>query len=191
MSIDALTVARPLRADARRNYDAILKVAAEAFAEHGVQTSLDDIAKRAGVGPGTLYLHFPTRDSLLVAALVESRQELDRIADDLITKDDPAAALNAWLLALASHLSTYDGLPDSVVEAVRDQESALCASCSRMVSSTDRLVQHAREAGVIRGDVSGDDLFVIANSLAWATNKKGYGAADLERLLTMFTAGLK
>jgi AcrR family transcriptional regulator len=85
---ETLTQVKPLRADAQRNYDRIVQIACEAFSENGVHTSLDDIAKRAGVGAGTLYRHFPNRDCLLAAALVESRQSLDQIAEELLARDD-------------------------------------------------------------------------------------------------------
>lgn len=80
-----MTQVKAMRADARRNYERLLGAAAEAFAEHGERASLDDIAKRAGVGSGTLYRHFPTRQALLEAAYVGRVQALAARADDLLT----------------------------------------------------------------------------------------------------------
>jgi AcrR family transcriptional regulator len=188
---ETLTQAKPLRADAQRNYDKIVQVACEAFTENGVHTSLDDIAKRAGVGAGTLYRHFPNRDCLLAAALVESRQGLDQRADELLGRDDAGEALNEWLIELARHLSSYDGLPDSVAEAVNDQTSPLTAPCGMMKDATAALLSRAQDAGAVRADVKSDDLFVFASSLAWAANKSGYTRDDLRRVLNLFVAGLR
>jgi AcrR family transcriptional regulator len=187
---DTITQVKPLRADAQRNYDKIVQIACEAFSEHGVQTSLDDIAKKAGVGAGTLYRHFPNRDCLLAAALVESRQGLDQKAEELLARDDAGEALNDWLIELARHLSSYDGLPDSVAEAVNDRSSPLTAPCGMMKDSTAMLLARAQKAGAVRDDVKSDDLFVFASSLAWAANKSGYSRDDLRRVLNLFIAGL-
>ena len=84
---------RPLRADAQRNYDAIVQAALDVFVEQGTQGSLDDIATRAGVANATLYRRFPTREDLLVAALRHRLAELDEIAGRLSTSDNPGAAL--------------------------------------------------------------------------------------------------
>ncbi|GAA1438622.1 TetR/AcrR family transcriptional regulator [Leifsonia poae] len=191
MAGETLTQAKPLRADAQRNYDKIVQVACAAFSEHGVQTSLDDIAKRAGVGAGTLYRHFPSRDCLLAAALVESRQGLDQRAEELLQHPDAGEALNEWLIDLARHLSSYDGLPDSVAESVNDESSPLTAPCSMMKSATASLLQRAQRAGAVRDEVQSDDLFVFASSLAWAANKSGYSRDDLRRVLNLFLAGLR
>ena len=191
MAGETLIQARPLRADAQRNYDKIVQVACEAFTENGVHTSLDDIAKRAGVGAGTLYRHFPNRDCLLAAALVESRQGLDQRAEELLARDDAGEALDDWLIELARHLSSYDGLPDSVAEAVNDQSSPLTAPCGMMKDATAALLSRAQDAGAVRADVESDDLFVFASSLAWAANKSGYTRDDLRRVLNLFVAGLR
>ncbi|BCJ36730.1 hypothetical protein Athai_42330 [Actinocatenispora thailandica] len=103
------TAARPMRADARRNYERLLAVAREAITERGAEVSLDDIARRAHVGPGTLYRHFPNRDALLGAVLADWAEELRRQGDDLVADPDPAGALDRWLRLLLGHLGTYRG----------------------------------------------------------------------------------
>lgn len=182
---------RPLRADARRNYDAILTVAAKAFRENGVNASLDDIAKRAGVGPGTLYRHFPNRECLVAAALVENRVTLAERFHELKNADDAGAALHTWMLTMAQHIGTFDGLPDTVAQAVQESDSPLGLSCGEMNQATQVLLTRAQSAGAVRADVTGDDIFLIANSLAWATQRCGYSAADHNRLLTLVTTGLR
>src|SRR5262245_33601012 len=118
-------IARPLRADARRNYDRLIAAASEAIAERGAEAPLDDIAKRAGVGAGTLYRHFPTRQHLLDAVFHERivllRDEAARLAQE---EPDPAAALEAWLRALVEHLRRYRGLAESL-KAIHDERAEL------------------------------------------------------------------
>lgn len=191
MSSEAAAAARPLRADAQRNYDRILEVACEAFTEHGVQTSLDEIAKRAGVGAGTLYRHFPTRDCLLAAALGKGRQELDQVVAGCLSSDDAGEGLDEWLIAVAEYLGRYDGLPDSVAQAVNDDSSPLGMPCTAIKASTAALLKRAQDAGAVRADVKADDLFVLASSLAWAADSNGYEQSDLRRLLTLVTVGLR
>ncbi|MEO8906758.1 MAG: helix-turn-helix domain-containing protein [Microbacteriaceae bacterium] len=191
MSTTTAAPTRPLRADAQRNYDTIVRVAGDAFAENGTQTSLDDIACRAGVGPGTLYRHFPTRDSLLAAALRDSLAELEALAAELTAADDPGAALDRWLFQLASHLRTYGGLPDSIAQALRDEDSPLCMSCVPLRSITEALVDQAQAAGVVRDTVSAADVFALVASLAWGADRRGGSDDDLKRMLALVTTGLR
>jgi AcrR family transcriptional regulator len=191
MNSDVSLAKRPLRADAQRNRDRILEVATEVFAESGTQASLDDIACRAGVGPGTLYRHFPNRECLLAAALDESWQGLERYAVKLSAEPDAGMALRTWLIEVTNHMGVYGGLPDSVAQALKDQGSPLSASCSLVGHSTGQLLARAQEAGAVRADVTTDDLLVIASSLAWATDKNGRSRDDIPRLLDIFLAGLR
>src|SRR3954452_2753784 len=93
------TESRPMRADARRNVERLLAVAKETFAERGADAPLEEIARRAGVGIGTLYRHFPTREALLEALLRDSFEPLRAEADRLLTSPSPGDALDAWLRA--------------------------------------------------------------------------------------------
>ena len=192
MNTEAAAPVRPMRADARRNYEAIVRVAGEAFAEHGTHASLDDIACRAGVGAGTLYRHFPNRDCLLEAALVESRHELKDLAERLLDTDDAGAALDEWMLALARHASTWDGLADSIAQSLNNEKSPLGASCGTLVDATGRLLDRARARGAVTADASARELFVMAGSLAWAADRaaRGSGEDELPRLLALLMRGL-
>ena len=193
MSVEAAAPSRPMRADARRNYEAIVRVAGEAFAEHGTHASLDDIACRAGVGPGTLYRHFPNRDCLLEAALVESRHELQALGARLLEADDAGAALDEWMLALARHSGTWDGLADSIAQSLRNEKSPLGASCSTLLDATSRLLDRAKEQGAVTADASARELFLMAGSLAWAADRAARGNGDdkLPRLLALLMRGLR
>jgi len=193
VNTEAPAPVRPMRADARRNYETIVRVAGEAFAEHGTHASLDDIACRAGVGPGTLYRHFPNRDCLLEAALVESRHELQDLGERLLDTDDAGGALDEWMLALARHASTWDGLADSIAQSLNNEKSPLGASCGTLVDATGRLLDRARARGAVTADASARELFVMAGSLAWAADRaaRGSGEDELPRLLALLMRGLR
>jgi AcrR family transcriptional regulator len=104
------TAARPLRADAQRNRDALLEAASAAFAENGVDTSLEDVAKRAGVGIGTLYRHFPTRDALIEAAYRRGVEQLCDAADELRATHPGDEALELWMQRFVGYVATKRGL---------------------------------------------------------------------------------
>ena len=193
MSVEAAAPSRPMRADARRNYEANVRVAGEAFAEHGTHASLDDIACRAGVGPGTLYRHVPNRDCLLEAALVESRHELQALGARLLEADDAGAALDEWMLALARHSGTWDGLADSIAQSLRNEKSPLGASCSTLLDATSRLLDRAKQQGAVTADASPRELFLMAGSLAWAADRaaRGNGDDELPRLLALLMRGIR
>jgi AcrR family transcriptional regulator len=193
VSVEAPAPTRPMRADARRNYEAIVRVAAEAFAEHGTHASLDDIACRAGVGPGTLYRHFPNRDCLLEAALVDSRHQLKALGQRLLDADDAGAALDEWMLALARHANTWDGLADSIAQSLDNEKSPLGTSCGALLEATGRLLDRAKAQGAVTADASARELFVMAGSLAWAADRaaRGSGEDELPRLLALLMRGLR
>jgi AcrR family transcriptional regulator len=182
-----------MRADARRNYEAIVRVAGEAFSEHGTHASLDDIACRAGVGPGTLYRHFPNRDCLLEAALVDSRHQMLALGEQLLDADDADAALDEWMLALARHAGTWDGLADSIAQSLNNEKSPLGASCGTLVEATGSLLDRAKAQGAVTADASARELFVMAGSLAWAADRaaRGSGEDELPRLLALLMRGLR
>jgi AcrR family transcriptional regulator len=182
-------VAENLRADARRNYDLLVSVARAAFAEHGVDASLRDIARQAGVGIGTLYRHFPTREALVEALLSERFDDLRARADSQLTATSPGTALLDWLRELAVGSTTYRGLPESVLGALRDDESRLHASCAAMRASGGRLLDRAQQAGDVRADVTMNELLSLAAGIAWASEQSP-GQTDLvDRLLSMAMHG--
>lgn len=182
-------MAENLRADARRNYDLLVSVARAAFAEHGVDASLRDIARQAGVGIGTLYRHFPTREALVEALLSERFDDLRARADSLLTSASPGTALFDWLRQLAVGSTTYRGLPESVLGALRDDESRLHASCAAMRAAGGRLLDRAQQAGDVRADVVMNELLSLAAGIAWASEQSP-GQTDLvDRLLSMAMHG--
>ena len=115
---------RPKRADARRNYEKVLAAAREAFAEGGESTSLEQIARRAGVGIGTLYRHFPTRQALLEALYVDEVTEVCRTAQQL-DGSDPWEALNSWFDRLIAYMATKQALSHELLELSRTRRRSL------------------------------------------------------------------
>ena len=160
--------ARKSRADAERNRLHILEVAEEFFAEHGVSGPMHDIAKRAGLGPGTLYRHFPTRESLLAALMQARWEELDaRRVEIEAEHGDPLAALELWLTALGGYVTVFDGLPGPLREALSETTSPLAMTCEWLVDTTGRFLAAAQVAGSARPWVRDRDLVLTVLAAEW------------------------
>ncbi|KAA2266972.1 TetR/AcrR family transcriptional regulator [Solihabitans fulvus] len=180
-----------MRADARRNYERVLAAARAVFAVHGTEASLRDVARTAGVGIGTLYRHFPTREALLEALLRNEFEQLSAKADGLLADPSPDAALVSWLRDFATGSTTYQGLPASVLAALHDDGSELHAACLAMREVGARLLARAQEAGTIRADLDIGELFALTAALAWV-NEQVPGEADVtDRFLTLVMEGLR
>jgi len=156
-----------MRADARKNYDQLLVVARDVVTEEGADASLRDIARRAGVGLGTLYRHFPTREALLEALLRTNVDEATARAGDLETSSTPEDALVSWLRDCVAITHAYRGVGVLLTAAIEDTESPLNASCVALHDAGTRLLEHAQAAGVARADIDGTDLFALVAALAW------------------------
>jgi len=160
-----------MRADAKRNYDQLLAVARDLLAKGGADASLRDIARRASVGLGTLYRHFPTREALLEALLRTSFDELTVRAGELETSSSADEALVSWLRELIAVAHNYGGAIKSMVAAIEDETSALHASCVTMKASGTRLLARAQAKGTARNDIDGADLFALVGALAWINDQ--------------------
>jgi AcrR family transcriptional regulator len=177
------------RADARRNYERLLAAADAAFREHGTEASLESIARQAGVAIGTLYGHFPNRRALLGALLRDRHDALFELGDQLLTHPSAAEALAIWVRAVVGHAAAYSGLATLLAGGLDDEASELHAACKRMTVIGDQLVANAREAGAIRPDVTGEDVFVLMNAAAWV--REQVSAAQADRLLSFTMDGLR
>ncbi|MEV5434243.1 TetR family transcriptional regulator [Streptomyces sp. NPDC052701] len=156
-----------MRADARKNRDHLLAVAGTAIAEQGVDVSLRDIARRAGVGLATLLRHFPTREALLEALLRTSFDGLTARAGELETSSSPEDALVSWLRDCVAWTTEYRGVTVLMAAAIEDTESALHAACVTLRAAGARLLTRAQAAGAARTDIDGTDLFALVAALAW------------------------
>ena len=182
---------KPKRADARRNYDKIVEAASGSIAERGVEASLDEIAKRAGVGPGTLYRHFPTRQHLLDAVFHERitilRDEAERLHND---EPDPAAALEAWLRAFVEHLRRYRGLSDAL-KAIHDEDAELMTGArDHLRWSVTVLLGSAQEAGLARRDIDTGDLLRISHGAGMVVESTPEGDDRADRFVRLLMDGL-
>ena len=178
---------RPKRADALRNYEKLVAAAREAFTEADRSASLEDIARRAGVGIGTLYRNFPTRADLVQAVYVDEVEALSRSADELADLE-PWEALAAWLHRFVGYVATKQALSDELF-AVAERDAAVFAGCRAMLHSAgEPLLRRAQDAGVVRPDVTIDE---VVRMVAGIAKIPAEDPADVERVLTVALDGLR
>ncbi|MDT3400790.1 helix-turn-helix domain-containing protein [Streptomyces sp. B1866] len=183
---------RPMRADARRNYERLLAQARTAFTQHGTDASLEDIARRAGVGIGTLYRHFPNRTALMGAVFQEQVSALLAYSRELAEAPEPCHALIDWLRAIIDHASTYRGLAQALMAASADQSSTLSRNCGQpMEEAGGKLLARAQETGSVRPSVDIGDLMRLTNAIAMAGEQAPDDPDLAERLLALTFSGLK
>lgn len=181
-----------MRADAARNRERLLEAAGKAFEKAGTQASLEDIARQAGVGVGTLYRHFPTREALIEALLREQLEALLALADELAHAPSPAQALDTWLRAALHNSCTYRGLAGPIVSATSAHcTSSLHTPCSRMREAGASLLARAQQAGEIRADVSACDVMTVVNAIAWSAEQSPSNPTRGALLLGIFLDGLR
>jgi AcrR family transcriptional regulator len=156
-----------MRADAKKNYNHLLAVAHDVVAKHGVDASMRDIARRAGVGLATLLRHFPTREALFEALLCTNLDELTQKADELETSNSPDEALVSWFSEWMAFAQSYRGVVALMAAAHANPDSALYASCAAVHSASARLLLRAQAEGTARTDMNGDDLFGLMAALGW------------------------
>lgn len=149
---------RKPRADAQRNRERILEVAKTAFSKSGANTSLDDIAKEAGVGPGTLYRHFPTREELLKAVYQTEMEKLAAAERKFAEAMPPIEALRAWMLLFVDYIAAKHLIAPAVNTLLGDPKKVFEASYAQVTRAIDSLVKRAIESGDIRKDLEAFDL---------------------------------
>lgn len=160
-----------MRSDAKKNYDHLLEIAREVFDEQGAQASLRDVARRAEVGIGTLYRHFPTREALLEVLLRGSFDEVTAKAAELETGLVAEEALVSWLREMVTLTYSRRGLIAAMTAAIADEDSALHVSCVALRGSGARLLARAQAAGKARLDITGTDLLALISALAWLNDQ--------------------
>ncbi|MFF4538779.1 TetR/AcrR family transcriptional regulator [Streptomyces aureus] len=180
-----------MRADARRNHGRLLAEARSTFAAHGTDASLEDVARRAGVGIGTLYRHFPNRHALMSAVFEEAVGELLARSRELLDAPQPCTALVQWLREIVTHASEYRGLARALMSAAREEGSHLARCSGPMREAGAALLLRAQESGAVRPDVSIGDLLQLTNAIALAAEETANGPALADRLLNLTLRGLK
>ena len=180
-------IARPQRADARRNYEKVLTAAREAFAEKGESMALEEIARRAGVGIGTLYRHFPTRQALLEALYVDEVQGMCRSAAQT-DGADPWEALNSWFEGFIAYLATKRALAAELLNYL-DQDAELFQLCrASLFEAGEPLLKRAQDAGVVRQDVTIAEVIQMVVGIAKIPSTE---PGQTERLLRIALDGLR
>lgn len=174
---------QPLRADARRNRDRLMAVASDVIAQHGADASLEEIARRAGVGSATLHRHFQGRQALLEAVFRDRVKTLCALARDLLAAPEPGAALVTWLRAVVAHAAANRGLGASLMLGAGDGESVH----AQILDAGNALLVRAQQAGVAQPDLAIADLLTVVNAISLVTE----GQPDhADRLLTLVVRGV-
>jgi AcrR family transcriptional regulator len=185
-----VTIARPLRADAKRNRDRLLIAATNAFAEDGQDVALEEIAARAGVGIGTLYRHFPHRNALVESAYRHEVAQLCSSAPTLLGSLPPDQALHAWMERFAQYVATKRGMGEALRSAVASDSPLFAHTRDEIVGALRLLMQAGATEGSLRADVDPEDV-MRAMGAVWQL-PIGPGWKDqVRRLLDLLVDGLR
>jgi AcrR family transcriptional regulator len=180
-------VLRPRRADAQRNYDKVIGAARDAFAEGGASTSLEAIARRAGVGIGTLYRHFPTRQALLEAVYENEVAELCRSVADFEGAGE-WEALEGWLRRFVGYMATKQALAHDLLDYV-SRDAPLFMTCRTSIQAAGQpLLERAQKAGVVRPDAELAEIIQMVGGIA---KIQGVEPEQIDRILRIALDGLR
>ena len=178
---------RPKRADARRNYDKLVAAAREVFTEQASDATLEEISRRAGVGIGTLYRHFPAREDLVEAAYLDGVEQICAAVSRHDGKD-PWDALRSWLLEMVGFAATKRVLADEMF-AYLDRDAPVFKSCSGAIyDAAEPLLKRAQEAGEVRDDVDICDVTKMVSGIAGIRTAE---PGQVERLVAIALDGLR
>jgi len=180
-----------MRSDARENREKLLRAASDHFAAEGPDASLEAIARTAGVGIGTLYRHFPTRESLIEAVYRNEVDQLCAAAGELLAERQPAEALAQWMERFVAYATTKRGLIGALKTIVSAQSDLFPTTRERLLATVGELLAAGIAAGQIRPDVSAEDVLTSMNAI-WAIASDGdQWAARAQRVLRLLMDGLR
>jgi AcrR family transcriptional regulator len=185
-----VSVARKPRADGLRNRERLLEVAKAAFAQAGPDVSLDEIARRAGVGIGTLYRHFPTRDAIVEAVYRREVQQLADAATRLLDSPAPGDALHEWMRLLIDYIATKKVIASALGSMVGGASQLYAASGAQITQAMSQLMARAVASGDIRGDVDSADILRGLVGFTYGADAPGWRESAL-RLLDILMDGLR
>jgi len=181
---------RKLRADSIRNRELLLEAATQVFSAGGPQASLDAVARQAGVGIGTLYRHFPTREALFEAVYRHEVDHLGDLAEQLARNDDPTQALRTWLHANVRLVATKKGMIEALQPAAQGSSELKVYSFERLSTAISLLLDRAIAAGEIRADISAEDLLRTLVGIFYSQGAGEWQTTAL-RLVDVFVDGLR
>lgn len=190
MTQDSDSKPRKPRADSLRNRDLLLSAAKAAFAGAGADAPLEDIARRAGVGIGTLYRHFPTREALVAAVYAREIEQLAASADELLARRPAGEALDAWLNLLIDYMATKRVVAPALRADPGEGSRLYAASGATILPALRRLTQAAHAAGEIRPDIGFEDVLRMMSALGQGYEQPGW-EGGARRLLSVMMAGLR
>ena len=181
--------ARKPRADSARNRQLLIDTAKQGFSEVGLNVSLEEIARRAGVGIGTLYRHFPTREALFEAVYRREVDELAELAGQMGQESSPVDALRQWLRAIVQLVATKKGMLAALALAADGRSDLYAYSAERLSKAIGTLLQRATKAGQIRSDITPEDLLRALIGLCYSYDRPDW-QEPVTRLLDVFVDGL-
>ncbi|MFC2968522.1 TetR/AcrR family transcriptional regulator [Acidimangrovimonas pyrenivorans] len=190
MGQESAKASRKPRADSLRNREKLLAAAAEIFRDGGPEASLDAVARRAGVGIGTLYRHFPTRDALFEAVYRRDVDQLADLAEELAAAEDPVAALRDWLHRGVDVVATKKGMLATLALATEGKQELFAYTTGRMYAAAGMLLDRAVAAGALRSDVAAEDVLRALVGLCSMRDQPDW-RQSVTRLLDIFVDGLK
>jgi AcrR family transcriptional regulator len=181
---------RKPRADAVRNRERVLGAAKAVFSAGGPEASLEAVAKRAGVGIGTLYRHFPTRESLFEAVYRREVEQLSELAEQLMNAKDPVEALRRWLRSNVEFVATKKGMAAALALTFQSSSELAAFSMERLTKAVGSLLDRAVKAGEMRPDIGPEDLLRALVGMCYMHDQPGWQSTAL-RLLDVFVDGLR
>jgi len=191
MEIRSAKSSRKPRADAVRNHERVLEAAKVVFSAGGPEASLEAVAREAGVGIGTLYRHFPTREALYEAVYRREVEQLSELAEELKDDGEPVEALRRWLRSNVEFVATKKGMAAALALAAGPPPSELTAfSFERLTKAIGMLLQRAVTAGEIRADVGPEDLLRTLVGMCMLHDQPGWQAGVI-RMLDVLVDGLR
>lgn len=190
MGTQSIEAARKPRADAVRNRERVLEAAKAVFSKGGADASLEAVAKRAGVGIGTLYRHFPTREALFEAVYRHEVQQLTELAEQLKDETSPVEALRQWLYSDIQLVATKKGMSVALALAVHGSSELYADSLDRLARAVGVLLDRAVAAGEMRSDISPKDLLRALVGMSYMQDQPDWQASVL-RLVDIFVDGLR
>ena len=181
---------RKPRADALRNRERVLEAAKIVFSAGGAEASLEAVARQAGVGIGTLYRHFPTREALFEAVYRREVEQLSELAEQLKSEPSAVEALRRWLRSTVQFVATKKGMMAALAVVVSANSELAAYSHAHLTSAIGALLSRAVQAGDVRGDVDADDLLRALVGMCYMHDQPGW-QESVTRLLDVFVDGLK